>query len=264
MLRSLFSAVTGLRSHQTRMDVIGHNLANVNSIAYKSARASFRELFSQTLRGATAPAPPRGGINPQQVGLGTAIGSVDTLQEQGALQATGRVRDLAIEGNGFFVLAAGAEIFYSRTGNFVQDATGTLVDPSTGLNLQTTTGTNITVPAAVVYISIDRSGNVTGVDAAGTVLALGQVALASFANPEGLTRAGNNLYSVSPNSGAAAVGAPQTGGRGAVVSGSLEMSNVDLAKEFSDMIVTQRGFQANTRMVSVSDEMLQELANLRR
>ncbi len=264
MLRSLFAAVTGLRTHQTRMDVVGHNVANVNTVAYKSARASFRELFSQTLRGGAAPAPPRGGINPQQVGLGTTIGSVDMIQSQGALQATGRVRDLAIEGNGFFVLAAGTEVFYSRTGNFTQDATGTLVDPATGLNLQTTTGTNIVVPPAVVHISIDRSGNVTGVDGTGAVLALGQVALANFANPEGLTRAGNNLYSVSPNSGAAVVGAPQTGGRGAIVSGSLEMSNVDLAKEFAEMIVTQRGFQANTRMITVSDEMLQELANLRR
>lgn len=264
MLRSLFAAVSGLRVHQIRMDVVGHNLANVNSVAYKSSRGSFRELFSQTLRGGAAPGVTVGGVNPQQVGLGTTLGALDSIQTQGALQATGRVRDLAIEGEGFFVLTSGTEVYYTRAGSFVQDATGTLVDPGTGYRLRAVGGGNITVPGNVQHLSIDRSGNVVGVDDTGALVALGQVALAIFPNPDGLLRAGNSLYTVSANSGAPAVGEAQTGGRGAIASGALEMSNVDLASEFADMIVTQRGFQANSRVVSASDEMLQELANLRR
>lgn len=264
MLRSLFAAVSGLRTHQLRMDVVGHNLANVNSVAYKASRASFRELFSQTLRGGAAPTGARGGVNPQQIGLGTSLGAVDGIHTQGALQATGRVRDLAVEGEGFFVLVSGTEVYYTRTGSFVQDAAGVLVDPATGLTVRAVGGGTITVPGNVHHLSIDRSGNVMGVDDGGNLVPLGQIALATFPNPEGLLRVGNSLYTVSANSGAPSVGAPQTGGRGAIASGALEMSNVDLALEFADMIVTQRGFQANSRVISASDEMLQELANLRR
>ncbi|MDQ7793172.1 MAG: flagellar hook-basal body complex protein [bacterium] len=264
MLRSLFAAVSGLRVHQVKMDVVGHNLANVNTVAYKASRGSFRELFSQTLRGGAAPGTALGGVNPQQVGLGTQLGAIDSIQTQGASQATGRVRDLAIEGAGFFVLKAGSETFYTRAGSFVQDANGALVDPATGLILQSVAGGGITVPGTVQYLSIDRTGNVTGVDDTGNLVTLGQIALAVFPNPEGLLRAGNGLYTVSVNSGTASVGSPQSGGRGAIASGALEMSNVDLATEFAEMIATQRGFQANSRVVSASDEMLQELANLRR
>ncbi|HQD74921.1 MAG TPA: flagellar hook-basal body complex protein, partial [Bacillota bacterium] len=132
MMRSLFSAVSGLRTHQTRMDVIGNNIANVNTPGYKTSRATFQEVFSQTLKGASSPSgtstTERGGTNPMQVGLGVDVASIDTIQTPGNLQPTGRLTDLAIEGNGFFVVLDGETQAYSRVGVFSTDGDGVLVD----------------------------------------------------------------------------------------------------------------------------------------
>ncbi|HHW12074.1 MAG TPA: flagellar hook protein FlgE, partial [Firmicutes bacterium] len=135
MMRSMFAGVSGLRNHQVRMDVIGNNIANVNTVGYKTSRVTFADALSQTLRGATAPQGNRGGINPQQVGLGVTLSSIDVLHTPGNLQTTGVNTDLAIQGNGFFILSDGVQRYYTRAGNFSMDTAGYLVYFN-GLKLQ--------------------------------------------------------------------------------------------------------------------------------
>ncbi|HOP75137.1 MAG TPA: flagellar hook-basal body complex protein, partial [Bacillota bacterium] len=136
MMRSMFAGVSGLRNHQTRMDVIGNNIANVNTIGFKSSRVTFQDTLNQTLRGASAPQGSRGGINPLQVGLGMSIATIDILQTQGNLQNTGNISDLAIQGDGFFILSDGSRQYYTRAGNFNLEAGGRLVNPGNGLVVQ--------------------------------------------------------------------------------------------------------------------------------
>ncbi len=422
MLRSLYSGVSGLKAHQVRMDVIGNNIANVNTLGFKKSRVTFQDTFSQMLRGANRSEGDQGGVNPSQVGLGVTIGSVETLHTQGNLQNTGKTTDLAIDGQGYFILKdpEGGNV-YTRVGGFDFDAKGFLVnpqgfkvqgymaDPLTGtigttledltainylqsrstdevnfinnLDASSPIGTTVTVSKEVfdslgighvvdfelqktadnewtytvslpqesaavqatlanntgqiifdtngrvdttatstanatalpvlfnnftftpdnpdanpmsVYpdfseltqfgskttvIAQAQSGNPAGtikeltIQTDGTIIGdfeggyrrvLGKVALASFTNPAGLLKAGGNLYRSSGNSGDGVPGSPQTLGRGTIVSNALEMSNVDLAEEFTNMITTQRGFQANSRIITTSDELLQELVNLKR
>ncbi len=260
MMRSLFSAISGLRSHQTMMDIVGNNIANVNTTAFKSARNTFQDIISQTLRGAQAPAAPQGGLNPMQVGLGVQVASIDTLVTQGNLQSTGKPTDLAIQGDGFFELANGATRIYSRDGNFAVDAAGNLIHVSTGLPLSTP----ITIPAGSTNVAIAQNGAVTVTNSAGTVTTVGTIQIANFPNPAGLTRAGNNTFLVSGNSGPAALGTAGASGLGTINAGFLEMSNVDLAAQFTNMIIAQRGFQANSRVITASDEILQDLVNIKR
>ncbi len=457
MMRSLFSGVSGLKNHQTRMDVVGHNISNVNTYGYKYSRVSFQDMLSQTLSGAAKPEENRGGVNPKQVGLGMTIASIDRIFTQGSLQTTGNQTDLAISGDGFFVVADGDKNFYTRAGAFGLDKDGTMVSPGNGMKVQgwmarrdeqgemvinssgttedliipvygkvearettnvkykcnldsrksavppaatgkmrasagvTTnidiydkkgdnhrltlifwkTGDNqwtasaavsgsngpvtLDIPAANGQINqenpdsrmnlrfspdgrlisaadgsttdeinqgnlvvnanyrvagdpnvrtialnlgqsgivsgitqfssmsttkaveqngyamgymesfnVDNSGIITGVYSNGTKEAIGQVAMSVFTNPQGLTAVGENLFEVSNNSGLANTGAAGSAGRGKIIAGSLEMSNVDLSDQFTDMIVTQRGFQANSRTITTSDQMLQELINLKR
>jgi flagellar hook protein FlgE len=270
MLRSMFSGVSGLRSHQTMMDVTGNNIANVNTTGYKSSRTTFQEALTQVVRGATAPAPAQGGVNPLQIGLGTRVAATDGIFTQGASQMTGRVTDLAIQGNGFFVVETNEGPRYTRAGAFSFDGPdlagdSRLVGPA-GERVVDIAMNPIVVNDIQQYvdISIGGDGAITGVLDDGTQVALGQVAVATFANPGGLTRLGNTLYQESVNSGAADVGIPGQDGRGTLQAGVLEMSNVDLAQEFTNLIMAQRGFQANARTITTSDEMLQELVNLKR
>jgi flagellar hook protein FlgE len=440
MLRSLSSAVSGLRNQQTRMDVIGNNVSNVNTVAFKAGRVTFKEGFAQLVESATRPDGNSGGVNPIQVGLGSAIGSVDTLFSQGNLETTGQNTDLAIQGNSFFVVRKGSESYYTRAGNFQVDANGTLVSGANGNMLQgrlavngklqdtvtslkiplgqstpATSTTKVTVSgnldasAAVfdkgsattldpldpvqralpanagsfkdmsitvfdslgtkhelkmvawktaankwdwkmdktgmditsggitevkgthpitfksdgsvdttvsgyaapeikftpnsgatdVQLTIDIGSGVNGlsqfagssnavmrdqdgfssgalqnftIDATGKILGsftngitqpLGQVSLADFNNPTGLERVGNNMYRSTANSGGAVLGYAGEGITSSIASGALEQSNVDLAQEFTDMIVAQRGFQANGRVITTSDQMLQELVQLK-
>jgi len=406
MMRSLFAGVSGLRIHQTRMDVIGNNIANINTNGFKAGRVTFQDVLSQTIQGARAPeAGGKGGVNPMQVGLGATIGSIDTLFAQGNLQSTGKATDLAIQGDGFFVLSDGARVYYTRDGAFDVSADGSLVHAGTGMRVQgwqadangnvdttqplgsiviplgqqiapkaTTTAsfagnlnagasagdawsTTITVfdslgnshdvtvtftktatantwdwaatvsgvgtvgtgqvvfttsgafssstggpitwtPSGAAALSItpdfstitqyagastvgpsgqdgyatgsldsfniNSAGIITGVYSNGRNLTLGQIATARFANTGGLMKAGSNLYQESPNSGVPQVGMPDSGGRGPIFTGALEMSNVDLAQEFTNMIIAQRGFQANSRIITTADEMLQDMIALRR
>lgn len=457
MMRSLFSGVSGLKNHQTRMDVIGNNISNVNTNGFKASRVTFQDMLSQTLSGAAKPEETKGGVNPKQVGLGMTVASIDKIFTQGSLQTTGNQTDLAISGDGFFIVSEGDKDYYTRAGAFSIDKDGTLVNPANGLkvqgwtaqrdangevnvNTQATPG-DITIPiygkeparetsfvrykcnldsrkpivppnataqmrasAAVttnidVYdnlgdphrvtltiwktatnewtasaaisdslgpltldvpagadqannqnptsriklrfspdgriigagdegtidsqnqgdlfanlnyriagdpnvrniklnlgtsglntgitqyasvsttkgveqdgyamgymesFNIDNSGVITGVFSNGVKRPVGQVAMAVFTNPQGLNAAGENMFEVSNNSGLANIGPASQAGRGKIVAGSLEMSNVDLSEQFTDMIVTQRGFQANSRTITTSDQMLQELINLKR
>jgi flagellar hook protein FlgE len=503
MLRSLFSGVSGLRNHQVRMDVIGNNIANVNTVAFKAGRVTFKEGFAQLLQGASRPPGDQGGINPIQVGLGTQVGSIDQLYTQGNIETTGQATDLAIQGDSLFVVRKGTQSFYTRSGNFQLDADGRLVSPTNGFVVQGQTyengvlqdgiqdirlpfnqkvtakatssmnlagnlnasapitpagfdisdpadraanpgawtesslsvfdsqgtkrdvklqfwktdanswqwrldptsptvttpvtvasaggantftlpaapaGTTVTVSRAttasglvidaslitasggtytvdpsvglgagdvlnVEYstlptasgsgvnagtlvfdtqgnldptvsdqlrlqfsvlgadnvdvavdpgsgangltqyatvttailrdqngftagqldnYSIDRYGQITGFFTNGTTSPLAKIVLADFNNPAGLLRSGDNMYQESANSGSAVLGFALEGSQSQLTSGALEMSNVDLAQEFTNMIIAQRGFQANSKVISTSDELLQELMQIKR
>ncbi len=427
MMRSMFAGVSGLRNHQTRMDVIGNNIANVNTLGYKKSRVTFQDMLSQNIRGASSPQGTKGGTNPQQIGLGMTVNSIDTIHTQGSSETTGKTTDMMVDGDGFFILGSGKSQYYTRAGNFDFDAEGNLIasngmlvqgwtaDPSgkidstgaiSGITIpkgqsiqpkETTEATFInnlnanelvydasdpaaggvvntsitvydsqgneysiplqfqktavnswdlvagsTLPPGVTGVTInngsltfnpdgslsadpgctiqvdldsavtgadtpinnanggtiavdlstltqytsesnvqmnsqdgyssgvltgyaiDKSGIVSGRFSNGLTKQLAQVALANFNNPAGLSKNGENLYVQSNNSGAAQIGTAGGGGRGEISPGKLEMSNVDLSQEFTDMIITQRGFQANSRIITVSDEMLQELVNLKR
>lgn len=445
MMRSLFSGVSGLKSHQVRMDIIGNNIANVNTVGYKSSKMSFSEIYSQTVRGAGASAGGIGGTNPQQIGLGVTVGSIDVNHSKGSIQRTDSATDIMVDGNGFFVLSNDVNAqnrFFTRAGNFSLDNLGFLVAPngfkvlgtdgkpvqinksdskgataSTKMQLSgninasdasyTTTlkvydslgsthtvsvnfgaiaattaapvamdpadprfkpapavnpasnysyrkisftvgGTTVpTAPATDLYVkfndsgdavkltslsalappteaaasitnftlavpggqtitipvndsifkdstgkvllhqyaqttdaksvaldgnssgalnsfSISADGKVMGVYTNGEKKELATIMLADFDNAPGLMKMGNNLFGETNNSGVPKYGSPNSGSLGALAPGALEMSNVDLSQEFTDMITTQRGFQANSRIITTTDEMLQELVNLKR
>ena len=413
MMRSMFSGVSGLRIHQSMMDVIGNNIANINTVGYKSSSVNFQSMLSQTIKGASAGDDDSGGSNPIQVGLGAKMSSIDSNFIQGNLQSTGKVTDMAIQGEGFFILDSGAGTYYTRAGNFSFDSNGNLVNPSDGSivqgwladtegnidtndnisninipinqiiepratekigysgNLPSTAAAgdtfntpievidsqgnkhtlemqfqktadnawdwSVTEPAGAVgtgeitfnangsidsitydepadpiaynpsgaeamsitpdfgtidsidgitqfstnctvaavsqdgnvsgtlqSISIGGNGEVTGVFSNGQNRSLAQIALALFKNPSGLLNIGNSFFTESNNSGVPIIGESDSGGRGQIIVGTVEMSNVDLAKEFANMIVAQRGFQANSKIISASDEMLQELVRMKR
>lgn len=415
MMRSMISAASSIRFHQTFMDVVANNIANINTTGFKGGRVSFHELMSQVISSGSAPQGERGGINPVQVGLGMILGGTDTIFTQGMLQSTGRSTDVAIQGDGFFIFQdpTGGQL-YSRDGTLDLALDGSLVNPTTGMkvlgwladatgaidntqplttlqvglgeglvarptsdvrmigNLDASTATDGTVetsiqvydtlgiphtlsltltktgvantwswaitstdpsitaindadafpneivfdgsdgsfaagndpvaielelntgattPQAITFdlstitqleassnvntswqdgmaagslvsFSITASGEVMGVNSNGLRRTLGQIALATFLNPTALTKEGSNMYATSSNSGEPNVGEPGSGQRGTLTSGFLEMSNVELAQQFTDMIRAQRGFQANSRVISASDQMLQDLVNL--
>ena len=295
MMRSLYSAVGGLRNHQTRMDVIGNNIANVNTTGYKASRASFQDILNQNLQGASAAQGGKGGVNPMQVGLGMTASSIDNLFTNGSIQSTGVGTDLAMSDAGFFILSDGTNNVYTRDGNFDFDSSGIFVSRSSGLKvygflepaitqtstvppnssnisqLQVTIGATVDTSSiggnttdTLNSVSINKAGQIIGTYASGVNSVIGQIALAKFNNPGGMTKLGSNTYTPSANSGTADVGAASTGGRGSITPGALEMSNVDLSQQFSDMIVTQRGFQSNSKIITVSDEMLETLINMKR
>ena len=417
MMRSMISAASSIRFHQTFMDVVANNIANINTTGFKGGRVSFHELMSQVVSSGSAPQGERGGINPIQVGLGMILGGTDTIFTQGMLQSTGRSTDVAIQGDGFFVFQnpTGGQL-YSRDGTLDLALDGSLVNPTTGMkvlgwladangdidttqpldalqvgvgeglvarpttdlrmigNLDASTAlagtvetsvqvydslgiahsvtltfektavantwswavtstdpaitaindpdafpnevvfdgsdgsvaagndpvaielvlnTGATTPqtftfdlstmtqlqadsnvnlswqdgmaaGSLVSFGISTSGEVMGVNSNGLRRTLGQIALASFLNPTALIKQGNNMYDTSSNSGEPNTGTAGSGQRGTLTSGFLEMSNVELAQQFTDMIRAQRGFQANSRVISASDQMLQDLVNLAR
>ncbi|MGV8968430.1 MAG: flagellar hook protein FlgE [Cellulomonas sp.] len=394
MLRSLFSGISGLKAHQTMLDVAGNNIANVNTTGFKASQTQFQDTLSQVLNNASAAIPGVGGTNPAQVGLGVRVAGITTNFSQGAAQLTNRSTDMMINGDGFFTVRSGAESFYTRAGSFNFDSLGQLVTadgalvqgwaatngvvdvngPLTDLVLpigtlmsakatagadfvgnlpsDAVTGTNLTktidvydelgnsrslaltftntagawsvaatdgtvagtvasqpmvfdlltgaltsplsLPVGPVAVDLSAltgfaglstveavnqdgqeagnlqsfalspDGTLMGSFSNGLKQAIGQLALATFTNPTGLEKAGGSMYRTTVSSGIAQVGTAGTGGRGKLAGGSLEMSNVDLSAEFTNLIIAQRGFQANSRVITTSDELLQELVNLKR
>ncbi|MBQ0002651.1 MAG: flagellar hook protein FlgE [Treponema sp.] len=463
MMRSLYSGVSGMQNHQTRMDVIGNNVANVNTTGFKKGRVDFQDMISQQVSGAAAPTTEVGGVNPKEVGLGVQVAAINTIFTQGNLQTTGVSTDIAIQGNGFFVLKNGEESFYTRAGAFSVDKEGTLVNPANGMRVQgwmarelngemvvqtaatptdlviplgskdpakatenvkfacnlnkntpeilegaspadiakgtwntefkiydsfgnehllsvafqrvvgnpnqwratvnvdpenadftqarvglgTTDGVentflvnfdnhgtlqsvtdsagNVTNPEGEIFLQasftvpdanpdedgnpmrqtfnislgtigsqkntvtqsasqsstkawfqdgytmgyldnfkVNSSGIITGVYSNGTSRTIGQIAMATFTNQGGLEKAGENTYVESNNSGIANIGESGIAGKGKLLAGALEMSNVDLTEQFTDMITTQRGFQSNAKTIQTSDTMLETVLSLKR
>lgn len=274
MLRSLFAGISGLRVHQEMLDVTGNNIANVNTTGFKSSQAVFEDTLSQTLSAAGAGTTTTGGTNPAQVGLGVKVAGINTNFTQGSAETTGRNTDLMIQGDGFFVVNEGGQQLYTRAGALSLDAQGRLTTPDGGLvqgwnaNNGVVTASGATSPVTITpgtyqSFSIGSNGTVVGLLPNGTEQPIAQLALATFANPAGLEKTGDTMYGVTANSGAAQIGASGTNGTGTVVSGALEMSNVDLSQEFTNLIIAQRGFQANSKVITTSDQLLQTLMDLK-
>lgn len=281
----MYSGIAGMKGFQTQLDVVGNNIANVNTVGFKKGRTTFQDMMSQTVSGASAPTDIRGGINAQQVGLGSQIGSIDNIHTQGNRQTTNRTLDLALEGDGMFVFGTDlvadgdgidlqqSQLLYSRAGNLYLDDDGFIVNANGQYLIGHDEDGNpspIQLPENMGSFSIQGNGVVNYIDEAEETQIAGQIMLASFSNPGGLEKVGSNMYRSTVNDGMITDGdvvqliEPESDGAAAIVSGALEMSNVDLAEEFTDMIVAQRGFQANTRIITTSDEILQELVNLKR
>jgi flagellar hook protein FlgE len=264
-----------MRGFQTKLDVIGNNIANVNTIGFKAGRVMFKDILSQTVAGVTAPnGADTGGVNSKQIGLGVTLGAVDTIHTPGSAMTTNVPTDLRIDGDGFFLLRAGPDQetpFLSRAGNFTVDANRNLVNADGLMVLAAESGEPITIPEEVTAFSIANDGSIIAVNADGTSLNTEiRIAVVKVANPNGLEKIGGNLYRMTPNANPEGELEDFTrandaeAGTGAIVAGQLEMSNVDLTSEFTEMIVAQRGFQANSRIITTSDEVLQEVVNLKR
>jgi flagellar hook protein FlgE len=284
MMRGMFSAISGLKQHQVMLDVTANDIANVNTIGYKSARVTFQDSLTQLQRGAAGATTATGGTNAAQVGLGVKLGSIDNLMSGGSSQPTGNPLDVSIAGEGFFQIGEGDPTTanspidptsYTRAGNFSVSTKGYLTNSAgqyvVGYQLDATTGNPITTGVAIKIpdnasgVAIDNSGGVSWVDGAtGTRVTGYRLTVANFANASGLERSGGNSWTISANSGQKTVNTPGIGGAGDLSPGTLEMSNVDLSQTFTNMITAQRGFQANSRVISTADEMLQDLVNLKR
>jgi flagellar hook protein FlgE len=271
MLRSLYSGVSGMRGFQVKLDVIGNNIANVNTIGFKGGRVMFKDILSQTVAGVSAPDAARGGVNAKQVGLGVTTAAIDTIHTPGSAMTTNVPTDLRINGDGFFAVAPiGQEAapFLTRSGNFTLDRDRNLVNAE-GLHVIGVGGAAIQLDPAVTAFSIGQNGEIIAVNQDGTSATTNQfVAIQMVTNPGGLEKVGGNLYRMTPNANTdgtyteSTAGDPATGA-GTIISGELEMSNVDLTGEFTEMIIAQRGFQANSRIITTSDEILQEVVNLK-
>jgi flagellar hook protein FlgE len=304
MLKSLYAGVSGMKGFQTKLDTIGNNVANVNTVGFKKSRVVFQDIINQNLSGATAPSGQVGGINPKQVGLGTKVASIDTIHTPGSPMTTNVGTDLAVDGDAFFVVGdPNGTQFLTRAGNFSRDANGTLVnsngEPVLGV-VKDSAGTAVPVKINITEdgstdpklkftsFSIDAHGyiNVVREDGKSGELAYNSdsgyylsddtaspapdpnekisIATTVVTNPGGLSKAGNTLFEETPNSGARNFGRIEDNKGGNIISGTLEMSNVDLTEEFTEMIVAQRGFQANAKTITTSDTILDELINLKR
>lgn len=281
MLRSLFSGISGLRANQTMLDVTGNNIANANTVGFKSSSTVFQDTLSQVLRGAGAANGTTGGTNALQVGLGVQVAATRGNFNQGSAQSTGAATDMMIQGDGMFVLGSGTERTYTRAGAFTWDESGNLVspsgkkvqgyapgataatDPMVDINLNSV---NASLPAGVemTSYSIGADGILRGTFSDDVQRDIAVVAVANFTNPAGLERVGETSFRESANSGAAEVGTAGQGSRGDLMVGTLEMSNVDLSAEFTNLILAQRGFQASSRVITTSDQVLEELVNIKR
>jgi flagellar hook protein FlgE len=274
----MFTAISGLKQHQTMLDVTANDIANVNTIGYKSSRVTFEDTLTQLQRGAAGANNTTGGSNAAQVGLGVGLGSIDNLMTGGAVQTTGNPLDVAIQGDGFFEVGEGNPAtagdvktsMYTRAGNFAINTAGYLTTQGgqyvMGYAMPGGTGpaVPIQVPTTGTGVAIDQSGGVSWVDPTTNTRTTGfRMTLATFPNAGGLERAGDNMWKTSANSGTPNENLAGEGGSGALSPGAVEMSNVDLAQTFTNMITAERGFQANSRVITTADDMLQDLVNMK-
>ena len=279
-MRALAIAATGMSAQQLNLEVIANNIANINTTGYKSSEATFADSFSNTLRSS---APSSGSTSSQsaiQVGTGVQLSSIQTNFSQGALNSTGNITDLGISGKGFFIVkdASTGTQFATRDGQFRVDDAGYLVT-SGGLRVQGKVGTGIadikvgaSLPTGTQLssVSFDTAGHLIESYSDGTSATTAQIQLQNFSDTSGLLREGSNLFSglgaAGPIGGGILAGSndPSTNGLGSIQSGTLESSNVDLTDQFSQLITTQRSFQAGSRLITVSDTILDDIVNLKR
>jgi flagellar hook protein FlgE len=297
MMAGMYAAIAGLEVNQTALNVTANNLANVNTVGYKSASIAFADSLTQVLRGASGSDAAIGGTNPVQVGLGVQIDATGNEMGEGAFQTTNDPLDVAIEGSGFLRVGSGTppaaapyttgipkSIQYTRAGNLTTNAKGFLITQAgkyvigynavateTEGNVSYAPGTEesyLVIPPGSADISVAPNGAVQYVDenpespTFGKQVTAGYISLAEFPNEAGLERLGGSLWGQTPNSGAPLVGIPGTKGFGATIGGELEQSNVNLAGEMAAMITAQRGYQANSRVITVADEMLQSAVTM--
>ncbi len=283
MLTSLSSAVSGLDAYQEQMDIIGNNIANLNTTGFKSATGNLADSFSNTLQAATVTTGSLNATNAMQIGTGVNTASITNDWSQGTVNSTGVTSDLAINGNGFFVVqnpTTGAQ-YATQDGTFTVNANGNLVT-STGMLVQgysnsglstlgsiqiNTTGMPATSSptATMTSYTINAQGVITVNLSDGTSFSRGQVLLQNFTDPQALTSVGNNLYSNMAGAGAlSSLTAPGSTGLGTIQSGALELSNVDLSAQMANLITAQRAFEANSKIITTSDELLQDVVNMKR
>ncbi len=283
MKSSLTSAVSGLDNFQEQMDVIGNNIANVDTTGFKAGVVDFADAFSNTLQAPTAgSSSTSAGSNPIQTGTGVTITGINSNWNQGSLSTTGIPSDLAISGNGFFMVQnpATQAQYATQAGDFTLNSSGYLVTDTgeevmgynnSGLStigpiqINASQAPATSSPTATMSsYSIGATGQITVNLSDGTSFVCGQVLLQNFQNPGALVNEGNNLYSNMADAGPlAAMGAPGTGGLGSIQSGALELSNVDLSTEMANLITAQRAFEANSKIVTTSDEILQDVVNMK-
>ena len=260
MMRSLWSAATGMIAQQLNIDTISNNLANVNTIGFKKSRAEFEDLIYQNHK--IAGSITQGDVRVPtgiQVGMGVRPTTVHKFFSQGDYQNTSNPLDMAIEGEGFFQVQVGDEVAYTRAGAFKLNQDGTVVSAN-GYVLQP----EFTVPAETKHISITEGGTITALDANGEELATADIPLYTFINPAGLEARGKNLYTPTEASGEAVEGEPGVDNTGTIAQGFLEMSNVEVVEEMVGMIVGQRAYEVNSKAIQTSDQMLQIAVQLKR
>ncbi|MDR3557631.1 MAG: flagellar basal-body rod protein FlgG [Syntrophobacteraceae bacterium] len=258
-MRCLWTAATGMEAQQTNMDIIANNLANANTTGYKESRGNFADLMYQTI----VPPGANNANNGQvptgiQIGTGVKTGSVEKLFTQGNFTQTGNNLDMAIQGRGFFKVLRGTQESYTRDGSFKVDQSGNIVDGN-GYQVQP----QISVPKTAVNVSIDPSGVLTATDASGNVVQTSNLQLYLFPNPAGLQDVGSNYYITTPASGnvsTAQPGGPE--GAGTILQGYLEASNTNVVNEMVSMILSQRSYEANSKVIKSADEMMQMANNV--
>jgi flagellar hook protein FlgE len=279
LLNSFNSGVAGIKTFSKSLEVIGDNIANVNTTGFKGSRVNNQDNFSQTLKFSSAAGAAGGGTNSMQIGTGSSVASISQQFTQGPLSTTGGPSDLGIAGKGFFKAqnTVTSEFFYTRAGDFKLDDTGKLLT-NQGLSVMGVGNAPITIEPLdgtnpLQSYKIEKDGTVLAYYANGTApVNKGQVMLTGFANPNALMRVGDNLLTNGTQTDGADAGpAGATAGAagtnnlyGDIIQGTLELSNVDLTQEFSDLIVAQRAFQANSRVITVSDSVMEEVVNLKR
>lgn len=291
MMSGMYAAISGLDANQTMLNVTANDLANVNTVGYKAVSTTFANSLTQILRGSSGANGATGGTNPVQVGLGVQVDATINEMGEGALQSTNDPLDIAIEGSGFLRVGTGvpptaapyttalpATVDYTRAGALTTNSNGFLTTQTgqyvIGMNAAATTTEGVTtyapgkeetyirIPPGSANVSIAEDGAVSYLDenpespTYQQQVTAGYISLAQFPNESGLERLGGSLWAQTPNSGAPIVGTPATKGFGATIGGTLEMSNVDLASEMTSMITAERGYQANSRVITTADEML--------